>query len=39
MKIFKKSMEEGKVPTSWKDANVTPILREEVRKNQVTIGQ
>ncbi|KAK2148442.1 hypothetical protein LSH36_497g01010 [Paralvinella palmiformis] len=27
-KIFKKSMEEGKVPTSWKDANVTPIFKK-----------
>jgi hypothetical protein len=34
-KIFKKSMKEGKVPTSWKDANVTPYLRN----NQVTIDQ
>jgi len=24
--IFKKSMEDCKVPTSWKEANVTPIL-------------
>ncbi|KAK2145379.1 hypothetical protein LSH36_683g03062 [Paralvinella palmiformis] len=38
-KIFKKSMEEGKVPTSWKDANVTPIFKKGSRKNQVTIDQ
>ena len=36
---FKKSLEEGKVPTAWKDASVTALHKMEIKVLHLTIGQ
>ncbi|CAM1329914.1 Uncharacterised protein r2_g3902 [Pycnogonum litorale] len=36
--IFKKSMEEGKIPDEWRTANVTPILKKEAVSQPTTTG-
>ena len=37
--IFKKSLEEGKVPTAWKDASVTALQKMEIKVLHLTISQ
>ena len=37
--LFNKSMASGVVCDSWKEANVTPILRKEIKRNQEIIVQ
>ena len=37
--IFKKSLEDGKVPTAWKDASVTALQKMEMKVLHLTIGQ
>ena len=37
--IFKKSLEDGKVPTAWKDASVTTLQKMKIKVLHLTIGQ